>query len=81
MAKAGNLKLDFMAKSIGIHFFEFEDMFRCLRDNENLKKTFSPYVHFKWDVLFSAECTIGMVWGLMPLKLYAYGNKAIRCKL
>ena len=40
MAKAGNLKLDFMAKSIGIHFFEFEDMFRCYRDNENLKKHF-----------------------------------------
>ena len=40
VAKAGNLKLDFMAKSIGIHFFEFEDMFRCLRDNENLKKHF-----------------------------------------
>ena len=29
-----------MAKSIGIHFFEFEDMFRCYRDNENLKKHF-----------------------------------------
>ena len=40
MAKAGNLKLDVMAKSIGIHFFEFEDMFRCYRDNENLKKHF-----------------------------------------
>ena len=40
VAKAGNLKLDFMAKSIEIHFFEFEDMFRCLRDNENLKKHF-----------------------------------------
>ena len=40
MAKAGNLKLDFMAKSIGIHFFEFEDMFRCYKDNENLKKHF-----------------------------------------
>ena len=40
MAKAGNLKLDFMAKSIGIHFFKFEDMFRCYRDNENLKKHF-----------------------------------------
>ena len=38
VAKAGNLKLDFMAKSIGVPFFEFEDMFRCLRDNENLKK-------------------------------------------
>ena len=38
VAMAGNLKLDFMAKSIGIHFFEFEDMLRCLRDNENLKK-------------------------------------------
>ena len=47
VAKAGNLKLDFMAKSIGIHFFEFEDMFRCYRDNENLKKTFWPYGHFK----------------------------------
>ena len=40
MTKAANLKLDFMAKSIGIHFFEFEDMFRYLRDNENLKKHF-----------------------------------------
>ena len=40
VAKAGNLKLDFMAKSIGIPIFEFEDMFRCLRDNENLKKHF-----------------------------------------
>ena len=40
VAKAGNLKLDFMAKSIGIHFFKFEDMFRCYRDNENLKKHF-----------------------------------------
>ena len=40
MARAGSLKLDFMAKSIGIHFFEFEDMFRCYRDNENLKKHF-----------------------------------------
>ena len=40
MAKAGSLKLDFMAKSIGIHFFEFEDMFRSYRDNENLKKHF-----------------------------------------
>ena len=40
MAKVGNLKLDFMAKSIGIHFFEFEDMFSCYRDNENLKKHF-----------------------------------------
>ena len=40
MVKAGNLKLDFMAKSIGIHFFEFEDLLRCYRDNENLKKHF-----------------------------------------
>ena len=95
MAKAGNLKLDFMAKSTGIavitvapavkysfvsrgmqtrrtgqhkakltlsprlhvkplitvitaiHLFEFADIFRCLIDNENLKKTFWPYVHFK----------------------------------
>ena len=27
-------------------------------------------------IVFSAECTIGMVWGLTPLK--RYGNKAIR---
>ena len=40
VVKAGNLKLDFMAESIGIHFFEFEDKFRCYRDNENLKKHF-----------------------------------------
>ena len=38
MAKTGNLKPDFTAKSIGIHFFKFEDMFRRYRDNENLKK-------------------------------------------
>ena len=37
VAKAGILKLDFMAKSIGIHFFGFEDNFRCHRDDENLK--------------------------------------------
>ena len=40
VVKAGNLKLDFMAESIVIHFFEFEDKFRCYRDNENLKKHF-----------------------------------------
>ena len=33
-----------MAKSIGIHFFEFEDMFRCYRDNENLKGPFKYLV-------------------------------------
>ena len=37
VAKAGKLKLNFVAKSIGIHFFGFEDIFRCYRDNENLK--------------------------------------------
>ena len=37
VAKAGNLKLNFVAKSIGIHLFGFEDIFRCSRDNENLK--------------------------------------------
>ena len=40
VAKAGNLKLDVMAKRIGIHFFGFEDIFRCYRDNENLKQVF-----------------------------------------
>ena len=29
-----------MAKSIGIHFFGLEDIFRCYRDNENLKQPF-----------------------------------------
>ena len=46
VAKERNLKLDFMAKGIGIHISEFEDMFRY-RDNENLKKVFWPYGHFK----------------------------------
>ena len=34
------LKLDVMAKSIGIHVFGFEDIFRCYRDNEHLKQPF-----------------------------------------
>ena len=42
VAKARNLKLDFMAKIIGIHFFGLEDIFRCYRDNENLKQPFGP---------------------------------------
>ena len=54
MAKAGNLKLDFLAKSIGIHFFEFEDMFRCYRDNENLKKHFG-HMHTLTRTLVSRE--------------------------
>ena len=32
VVKAGNLKLDFMAKSIGIHFFGFENIFRSYRE-------------------------------------------------
>ena len=40
MAKAGNLKLYFMAKSIKIHPFGFEDIFRCYRDAKTLKKPF-----------------------------------------
>ena len=36
VAKAGNLKLDFMAKSIGIHFLGLEYTFRCYIDNEKL---------------------------------------------
>ena len=38
-------------------------------------------------LLFSAECTIGMVWGLTALKHYGnkalkhYGTMTIRCKL
>ena len=34
LTKAGNLKFDFMAKTIGIHFFGFEDIFRCYRDTK-----------------------------------------------
>ena len=30
----GNLKLDFMAKSIGIHFFGFEHIFRRYGDTK-----------------------------------------------
>ena len=55
VAKAGNLKLDFMAKSIGIHFFEFQDMFRCYRDNENLKKHFG---HMDTLILSPNTCTV-----------------------
>ena len=29
-----------MAKSVGIHIFGFEGIFRCYRDNENLKQPF-----------------------------------------
>ena len=42
---------------------------------------------FKKELIFSAECTIGMVRGLTPLKHYGamamwhYGTMAIRCKL
>ena len=41
----------------------------------------------KGDVLFSAECTIGMVWGLTAIKHYGnkalnhYGTMTIWCKL
>ena len=34
ISNPGNLKLDFMAKSIGIHFCEFENIFRCYRDTK-----------------------------------------------
>ena len=52
--QGGKFKADFMAKSIGIHFFEFEDMFRCLRDNENLKIHFGhmytlKLLRFAWE--------------------------------
>ena len=46
MAKAGNLKLNFVAKSIGIHFFGFKDIFRCYRDNEKLKIHFGRMEEF-----------------------------------
>ena len=38
VSEAGNLKLDFMAKSIGINFFGFEYIFRYYSD----KKTKNP---------------------------------------
>ena len=34
MVKTENLKLDFKAKSIGIHLFWFEGIFRCYRDTK-----------------------------------------------
>ena len=34
VAKAGNSKLDFMVKSIGIHFFGFENIFKSYRDTK-----------------------------------------------
>ena len=34
MAKAENLNLDFMAKSIRTRFFWFEDIFICYRDSK-----------------------------------------------
>ena len=55
-----------MAKSIGIHFFEFEDMFRCYRDNENLKKHFG-----QMDTLISA-----LLLGATGL-LFTYHDKLI----
>ena len=45
MAKVGNLKRDFMAKSIGIHFW-FEYIVRCYRLIPKPKTTFWPYGHF-----------------------------------
>ena len=39
VAKAGNLKLDFMAKSNGIHLLGFEDILICYR-HQNLKNPF-----------------------------------------
>ena len=56
VAKAGNLKL--MAKRIGIHFFGFEDMFRCYRDNENLKKHFGHMDTLKSLATFKALKTL-----------------------
>ena len=44
------------------------------------KGTLKWPIHFGLTVvIFSAECTIGMVWGLTVLKDYC--NKTIRCKL
>ena len=54
MAKEGNLKLDFMAKSTGIHFFGFEDSFKCYLDNENLKQPFG-----RMDTLKPARSILG----------------------
>ena len=55
VAKAGNLKLDFIAKSIGIPLFEFEDMFRCYRDNENLKEHFGHMYPLSRDLYSSYD--------------------------
>ena len=55
VAKAGNLKLDFMAKSIGIHFLGFENFFRCYRDTKP-KKIFSPWLLLS-HIIFSQTCS------------------------
>ena len=74
MAKAANLKLNFVAKSIGIHFFGVEDIFRCYRDNENLKIHFgrmdtlsSFYVYLRRKALIS-EVTVEQQ--IVPLICY-----------
>ena len=55
VAKAGNLKLNFVAKSIGIHFFGFEDIFRCYRDNENLKQHFGHMHTLISTIIYTSE--------------------------
>ena len=36
VAKAENLKLEFMAKIIGVNFFQFEYIFRSYKDTKTL---------------------------------------------
>ena len=64
MAKAGNLKLDYMAKSIGIHIFRFEGILRCYRDNENLKQPFGRMdtlkIYYRLRVILK-RCVLNLV--------------------
>ena len=45
-----------MTRSIGIHFFEFKDMFRCLGDIENLKKHFGHMYTLRKSLCLSLNC-------------------------
>ena len=47
--KAGDLKLDIMAMSIGLHFFRLNTLLDVLEIRKPIK-TFWPYGHFKLEI-------------------------------
>ena len=75
MAKAGNLKLNFVAKNMGIPFFGFEDIFRCYRDNENLK------IHFgRMDTLILLySCKLETVINVTRVNAHLLGSRSLSC--